>query len=273
MDWLWVVSDWLQALAAGHEPWESYARYFPQLMQGVWLTLQLVVLSGIAGFILAIPLALMRVSDRAWLWVPAYSYIFFFRGTPLLVQIFLVYYGLSQFEWLRQSGWLWNEVLSHAYWCAIITFSLHTAAYIAELFRGALQSIPKGEVEAARALGLSHRQQYSRILLPRAFGMILPAYGNEVILMLKGSALASTITLLDLMGATRNVIARTYMTLEFFLLAGVLYLLIAAVFIGLFRVLEKAYNAHQHAVRLPLNQIDPQLRDEHLRQQVKEDRP
>lgn len=265
MDWMLVLSDWLQQLTAGNEPWDSYARYLPQLLEGAWVTLKLVVLSGIVGILLALPLALLRVSKSPWLWVLPYGYIFFFRGTPLLVQIFLVYYGLSQFESLRNMGWLWDEVLSQPYWCAIITFSLHTAAYIAELFRGAIQSVPKGEVEAAMALGLSKAKQYRKIILPRAFGMILPAYGNEVILMLKGSALASTITLLDLMGATRNVISRTYMNLEFFLLAGVMYLLIAAIFIGLFRLLENIFNAHQRATHLPVKQMDVQLQDEHLR--------
>lgn len=265
MDWIYELSTWLQSLTAGSEPWNSYARYLPQLMSGVGLTLQLVILSGIAGILLALPLALMRISRNPWIWVFPYCYIFFFRGTPLLVQIFLVYYGLSQFDALRELGWLWDTVLSEAYWCAIITFSLHTAAYIAELFRGAIQSVPRGEVEAAKALGLSRRKQYQKVVLPRAFGMILPAYGNEVILMLKGSALASTITLLDLMGATRNVIARTYMNLEFFLLAGLLYLLIAAVFIGFFRLLENLFNAHQRATHLPTQQLDIQVQDEHLK--------
>lgn len=265
MEWIQHLSSWLQQLAGGAEPWTAYARYLPQLLDGAWVTLKLVILSGIVGILLAIPLALLRVSRNPWLWVLPYCYIFFFRGTPLLVQIFLVYYGLSQFESLRNTGWLWNEVLSQPYWCAIITFSLHTAAYIAELFRGAIQAVPKGEVEAAMALGLSKAKQYRKIILPRAFGMILPAYGNEVILMLKGSALASTITLLDLMGATRNVISRTYMNLEFFLLAGVMYLIIAAVLIGFFRLLENIFNAHQRATHLSVKRLDPQLQDAHVR--------
>ncbi len=248
-DWIAALSAWLLALAGDAEPWASYARYLPRILDGVWLTLELVILSGIIGILLAVPLALLRIARAPWLWMPAYGYIFFFRGTPLLVQIFLVYYGLSQFESLRDTGWLWNELLSKPYWCAIIAFSLNTAAYIAEILRGAIQAVPKGEVEAAQALGLSRATQYRKVLLPRAFRIMLPAYGNEVILMLKGSALASTITLLDLMGATRSVIARTYMTMEFFLLAGVLYLLIAAAFIGLFRLLERALNVHQRAPR------------------------
>lgn len=243
-----LLSAWLQGLAGDAEPWASYARYMPRIVDGIGVTLQLVLVSGLIGLALALPIALARISrNNPWLWMPAYGYIFFFRGTPLLVQIFLVYYGLSQFESLRELGWLWTHVLSQPYWCAIIAFSLNTAAYSAELLRGAILAVPRGEVEAARSLGLPRAQQYRRIILPRAFGIILPAYGNEVILMLKGSALASTITLLDLMGATRNVIARTYMNMEFFLLAGVLYLLIAAVFIALFRILENVLNAHKRA--------------------------
>lgn len=248
-EWIVALSEGLLALAGDAEPWASYARYLPRILAGVWLTLELVVLSGIIGLLLAVPLALLRIARAPWLWMPAYGYIFFFRGTPLLVQIFLVYYGLSQFESLRDTGWLWNEVLSKPYWCAIIAFSLNTAAYIAEILRGAIQAVPKGEVEAAQSLGLSRATQYRKVILPRAFRIMLPAYGNEVILMLKGSALASTITLLDLMGATRSVIARTYMNMEFFLLAGVLYLLIAAAFIALFRLLERALSAHQRAPR------------------------
>ncbi|MCL4758052.1 MAG: ABC transporter permease subunit [Rhodocyclaceae bacterium] len=221
----------------------------PRIVDGLWLTLELIVVSGLIGLALAVPIALARVARAPALWMPAYGYIFFFRGTPLLVQIFLVYYGLSQFETLRAAGWLWDEVLSKPYWCAIIAFSLNTAAYTAELLRGAMLAVPRGEIEAAQSLGLTRADQLRRVILPRAFGIILPAYGNEVILMLKGSALASTITLLDLMGATRSVIARTYMSMEFFLLAGVLYLLIAALFIGLFRILERILNAHRHAPR------------------------
>lgn len=244
-----ALSGWLETLAGDAEPWASYARYLPRIVDGLWLTLELIVVSGLIGLALAVPIALARVARAPALWMPAYGYIFFFRGTPLLVQIFLVYYGLSQFEALRAAGWLWDEVLSQPYWCAIIAFSLNTAAYTAELLRGAMLAVPRGEIEAAQSLGLTRADQLRRVILPRAFGIILPAYGNEVILMLKGSALASTITLLDLMGATRSVIARTYMSMEFFLLAGVLYLLIAALFIGLFRILERILNAHRHAPR------------------------
>ncbi|PIE25372.1 MAG: ABC transporter permease [Neptuniibacter caesariensis] len=236
--------------------WGVIVDYYPKLLQGALLTLELVLFSGLVGLILAIPLALMRVSKQPWIQAFPFAYIFFFRGTPLLIQIFLVYYGSSQFEFIRESA-LW-PILREPYWCAIITFALHTAAYIAELLRGAIQSIPKGEIEAAKALGMSYPLMLRRIILPRAFGIMMPAYGNEVILMLKGSALASTITLLDLTGMARTIIARTYTPLEIFLAAGVIYLIISALLILLFRFLERHFNSHQHWPDEKPKDVDPQ---------------
>ena len=219
----------------------------PKLAQGAALTLELVALSLLAGAAIALPLALMRVSERGWLRVPAYAYIFVFRGTPLLVQIFLVYYGLGQFESVRASA-RW-PILREPYWCAIIAFALNTGAYTAEILRGAIQAVPVGEVEAAKAFGMSRALSLRRIILPRAVRIALPAYGNEVILMLKGSALASTITLLDLTGMARTIIARTYMPVEIFLAAGLIYLAITFVFVQLFRLLERRLSRHVAAAR------------------------
>lgn len=240
--------------------WNVIIEYFPRLIDGVWLTLELVFFSGLLGLLLAVPLALMRASHNPWLRALPFGYIFFFRGTPLLVQIFLIYYGASQFEVIRESV-LW-PILREPYWCAIIAFTLNTAAYSAELIRGAIQAIPKGELEAADAFGMSPVLKIRRIVLPRAFGIVLPAYGNELILMLKSSSLASTITLLDITGAARTIIARTYTPLEIFAAAGVLYLLIAAVMIGSFRLLEKRLNRHQH-YKMPaeLAAVDPRMVD------------
>jgi polar amino acid transport system permease protein len=195
----------------------------PRLLEGAVLTLQLVSLSLILGVMLALPLALCRVSRHRLLWMPVYGYIFYFRGTPLLVQIFLIYYGLGQFEAVRES-FLW-PLLREAYWCAIIAFTMNTAAYTAEILRGGIIAVPAGEVEAARAMGMSRWLLYRRIILPRAIRMALPAYGNEVILMLKASALASTITLLDLTGVARVIVARSFAPYELFLAAGAIYLL------------------------------------------------
>ena len=237
--------------------WDVILENLPKLINGAWLTLELVVISGLIGVMLSLPLALMRVSKRRWVQAFPFAYIFFFRGTPLLIQIFLVYYGASQFDVIKESA-LW-PILREPYWCAIITFALHTAAYIAELLRGAIQSIPKGELEAGKALGMSYPLMLRRIILPRAFGIMMPSYGNEVILMLKGSALASTITLLDLTGMARTIIARTYTPLEIFLAAGVIYLIISALIIALFRLLERRFNRHQHWPSEKPKDLDAQL--------------
>ncbi len=217
--------------------WELFIKWLPSFIEGAWLTLQLVGLSVIAGLVLALPLGIARSSSHLAVRALPYGYIFFFRGTPLLVQLFLVYYGMAQFEAVRQSA-LW-PYLRDPYWCAVITMTLHTAAYIAEILRGAIQNVPHGEIEAARALGMSRAKALFYIMLPRAARIGLPAYSNEVILMLKASALASTITLLELTGMARKIAARTYQHEEMFLTAGLIYLLIAFVLMQGFKLLER----------------------------------
>jgi polar amino acid transport system permease protein len=212
------------------------------LLRGALLSFELLVVSGAIGLLIAFPTALARVSPNPLIWVPPYAYIFFFRGTPLLVQLFIVYYGLGQFEAVRNS-FLW-PVLREPYWCAVLTMSFHTGAYIAEILRGAIQAVPAGEIEAARALGMSRMAAYRRIILPRAVRIALPAYGNEVILMLKASALASTITLLDLTGMARTIIAKTYTPVEIFAAAGAIYLVMSFVLVHLFRALERHWNRY-----------------------------
>jgi polar amino acid transport system permease protein len=198
--------------------WES----LPDLLGGLVVTLELTVLSLIFGIVLALPLAALRTARNPVLWMPAYAYITFFRGTPLLVQIFLIYYGTGQFEWIRETP-LW-PLLREAYWCAILAFSLNTAAYTAEILRGAIQAVPRGEIEGALALGMSRWLVFRLVSLPRAFRLALPAYGNEIILVIKSSSLASSITLLDITGAARTLVAHTYAPYEVFLVAGALYL-------------------------------------------------
>src|SRR5690606_37779918 len=152
-------------------------KWLPRLTEGALLTLELVAIAVIAGLLLAIPLGIARASRHWYVRALPFGYIFFFRGTPLLLQLFLVYYGMAQFDVIRQ-GPLW-PYLRDPYWCAIITMTLHTAAYIAEIIRGAIQNVPAGEVEAARALGMSRRQTLWHIILPRATRIGLPAYSNE----------------------------------------------------------------------------------------------
>jgi polar amino acid transport system permease protein len=227
--------------------WSVIWDYSPRLLEGAWLTLELVGLSGIFGILMAVPLALMRASAQPLLKGLAYGYIFFFRGTPLLVQIFLIYYGASQFDAVKDS-FLW-PILKEPYWCAIIAFTMNTSAYSAELIRGAIQAIPHGEIEVADALGMNQLTKIRRIILPRALGIVLPAYSNEFLLMLKSSALASTITLLDITGMARTIIARTYTPLEIFFAAGMMYLIMSAVLIGLFRLMELRVNRHKYISR------------------------
>ncbi|WP_231422724.1 ABC transporter permease [Pseudomonas sp. Leaf59] len=217
--------------------WAVIIKWLPKLAQGATLTLELVAIAVIAGLLLAIPLGIAR-SSRLW-YVRAlpYSYIFFFRGTPLLVQLFLVYYGLAQFDSVRHS-FMW-PYLRDPFWCATATMTLHTAAYIAEILRGAIQAIPPGEIEAARALGMSRPKTLFYIILSRASRIGLPAYSNEVILMLKASALASTVTLLELTGMARTIIARTYLPVEIFFAAGLFYLLMAYILVRGFKLLER----------------------------------
>ncbi|AOE87962.1 ABC transporter permease [Pseudomonas sp. TCU-HL1] len=217
--------------------WEVIFKYLPQLAQGAILTLELVAIAVIAGLILALPMGIARASRHWYVRALPYGYIFFFRGTPLLVQLFLVYYGLAQFDAVRK-GPLW-PYLRDPFWCAVLTMTLHTAAYIAEILRGAIQAVPPGEIEAARALGMSRFQALFFIILPRAARIGLPAYSNEVILMVKASALASTVTLLELTGMSRTIIARTYLPVEIFFAAGLFYLLIAYVLVRAFRLLER----------------------------------
>lgn len=196
----------------------------PDILRGVPLTLTLVLLSLAFGGVAAIGLALMRLSDNKAMSSFAYGYVFVFRGTPLLVQLFLVYYGVSQFEAVRESvAW---PVLRDARWCAVIALAMNTAAYTSEIIRGGIQSVPHGAVEAARACGMPAFMAFRRIVLPSAFRQALPSYGNEVILMVKASSLASTVTLMEITGIARAVISRTFAPFEIFIVAGAIYLLI-----------------------------------------------
>jgi len=217
--------------------WDVIFAALPRLTQGAALTLQLVGIAVLVGLMLAIPLGIARASKHWYIRALPYGYIFFFRGTPLLLQLFLVYYGLAQFDAIKQSM-LW-PYLRDPWWCALIAMCMHTAGYIAEILRGAIQAVPHGEVEAARSLGMSKAQTMLHIVLPRAARIGLPAYSNEVILMLKASSLASTITLLDLTGMARTIISRNYLPVETFFAAGLFYLVITFVLVQAFKLLER----------------------------------
>lgn len=217
----------------------------PLYASGLVLTLQLLAIALLAGGLAALPLALLRVHPSRWVHGPVWCFTYALRGTPLLVQLFLVYYGLAQFELVRASfAWPW---LQSAWFCACLAFALNTCAYTTEIVAGALRATPHGEVEAARALGLSPAQVWRRIVLPSALRRALPAYGNEVVLMLHGTALASVVTLLDLTGAAREVNSRHYLPFEAFLTAGAIYLAVTLAIVGLQQLLEKRWLAHLRA--------------------------
>ena len=197
---------------------------FPKLLSGLNLTIQLVTISLFIGFCLAIGLALLRLSNNIFLSFFAKTYVFYFRGTPLLVQIFLIYYGIAQFEIIRET-FVWS-FFKEAYWCGILALTLNTCAYSSEIIRGGIQSVPFGQIESAKSVGMSRFLLYRRIILPIAFRQALPAYGNEIILMVKATSLVSTITLMEVTGIARLIIAKTFSPVEIFIVAGLIYLTI-----------------------------------------------
>ncbi len=214
----------------------------PLYLQGLWVTMQLVSLALAAGLVLAVPLALLATARNPLIWAFPKAYIYFFRGTPLLVQMFIIYYGLAQFEVLRES-FVW-PVFKEAYSCALIAFMLNTAGYTAEILRGAIEQTAFGEIEAARSCGMSKGTIYRRIILPSAFRRALPAYGNEVIFMLHGSALAGVITIVDLFGAARIVNSRYFVPFESFITAGFFYLCLTFLIVWGFKHWEKHWHAY-----------------------------
>jgi octopine/nopaline transport system permease protein len=215
---------------------------FQKLLAGLPLTLQLALLSTALGALLALALAAMRVSGIAILDATARLYVFALRGTPLLVQIFLIYYGLGQFRAIRMSV-LW-PFLREPYWCAILALTLNTAAYASEIVRGGLVSVPRGEIEAARACGMSRLLVFRRIVLPLALRQALPAYGNELIIMIKATSLASIITLMEITGIAAKLVSETYRVIEVFVVAGTLYLAINFVLTRIVMAFEYRLTPH-----------------------------
>lgn len=196
----------------------------PKMLMGIGLTFQLLILSAILGLILAIVLMLMRISGKWWLSWPAQAYIYVFRGTPILVQIFIVYYGFPQLEMIRESG-LW-PVFREPFGCAVFALSLNTGAYVSEILRGGVQGVDRGVLEAGEALGLSRTQRFFYLTTPIATRLALPAYGNDIISLLKSTALASTITLMDMTGIARTIVAQTYAPYEIFISLAIVYMVL-----------------------------------------------
>jgi octopine/nopaline transport system permease protein len=223
---------------------------FLGLCSGIPLTLQLTGLSVLTGAILATALAAMRLSVWILPDLIARFYIFVFRGTPLLVQLYIIYYGLSQFPELRRS-FLW-PFLREPYWCAVFALALNTAAYSAEIIRGGVLSVPAGQIEAARAYGMDGFTLIRRVLAPQALRQMLPAYSNEIILMVKSTALASTLTMMEVTGLAAKLISSTYRPVEVFIAAGAIYLLLNFSVSRLFKQMEYRFSATQRQPQLSL---------------------
>ncbi|MEM6382469.1 MAG: ABC transporter permease [Pseudomonadota bacterium] len=222
--------------------WRLVDRYWLRYVDGIIITFQLVLISVGMGALLSLPLALAKLSKRRWLNALARSYITFFRGTPLLAQLFLLYYGVGQFNTFFEAIGLW-WFFREPFWVAILTFTLNTAAYQAEIMRGAIQSLPKGQVEAGQALGMSRWPIFFKVTLPQAYVVALRPLGNELILMIKGSAIASIVTVLDLMGITSLAYARSF-NFQAFFWAAALYLIAVEVVRRLWDVLERRLTRH-----------------------------
>ncbi|WP_396588645.1 ABC transporter permease [Bermanella sp. R86510] len=209
---------------------------------GFVTTVQLVFLSLIIGLVLSVPLAIMRTSNKKWINYPVWVFTYLFRGTPLLIQLYLIYYGITLVEGIQDS--VWWVIFERAYYPCLIAFTLNTTAYTTEIFRGAIETTPKGEIEAAKAYGMGWAKRMQRIILPGAFRRAIPAYSNEVIFMLHASAIASTVTIIDLTGAARDIYARFYAPFESFLFVAAIYLCLTFSIILLFKQLEKRLLGH-----------------------------
>ena len=213
---------------------------FPKLLNATVITLKLLSLSLFFGLFIGLLFAVMRMNKNPIINKFAYGYSYLFRGTPLLVQIFIIYFGFGQLEFIRESvAWV---ILKEPYWCAIIAFALNTGAYTSEILRSAFQTISRGYIEAGKSLGIPSKIIFYKIQIPIAIKQSLPAYGNEIILMLKGTSLASTVTLMDLTGVAKYIISTTFKPIEVFIVAGSIYLFMTFLIHNFIKFLESRYN-------------------------------
>ena len=213
---------------------------FPKLLSAAVITLKLLSVSLIIGLFVGLFFAILRLNKNILINRFAYGYSYIFRGTPLLVQIFIIYFGLGQIEYLRSTV-LW-VILKEPYWCAIIAFALNTGAYTSEILRSAFQTIKPGIIEAGKSLGISNKVIFYKIQIPIAIRQSLPAYGNEIILMMKGTSLASTVTIMDLTGVAKYIISTTFKPIEVFIVAGGIYLFMTFIIHNVIKFLEKKYS-------------------------------
>ena len=213
---------------------------FPKLLNATVITLKLLSLSLFFGLFIGLLFAILRMNKNPIINKFAYGYSYVFRGTPLLVQIFIIYFGLGQIEYLRST--IFWVILKEPYWCAIIAFTLNTGAYTSEILRSAFQTIKPGYIEAGKSLGISSKIIFYKIQIPIAIRQSLPAYGNEIILMLKGTSLASTVTLMDLTGVAKYIISTTFKPIEVFIVAGSIYLFMTFLVHTTIKYLERKFS-------------------------------
>ena len=221
---------------------ETFAKYAPHLLNGLLVTIELTAISVVIGMLLALPIAAARLSRNRLVSGAAFAYVYFFRGTPLIAQLFLIYYGAGQFVGPLKSLGLW-WFFRDAFNCAVLAFALNTAAYEAEIFRGAIRSVPRGQWEAARALGIHRPIMFWKVILPQAAAVALRPMGNDVILLIKASAVASIVTVMDLMGETKLAFSRTF-DLMFYLYAAVLYLILVETLRRVWNTIERRLTRH-----------------------------
>ena len=216
------------------------ATSLPKLLSAAVVTLKLLSLALFFGLIIGLIFAILRLNKNPIINKFAYGYSYVFRGTPLLVQIFIIYFGLGQIEYFRTT-FLW-VIFKEPYWCAIIAFALNTGAYTSEILRSAFETIKPGIIEAGKSLGISSNIIFYKIQIPVAIRQSLPAYGNEIILMMKGTSLASTVTLMDITGVAKYIISTTFKPIEVFIVAGGIYLFMTFLIHNLIKYLEKKYS-------------------------------
>lgn len=221
--------------------------YWPRFLDGTLMTLKLTFLGALIAGLIAPFLALYRLNANLVAQVPLRIYISFMRGTPLLAQMFLIYYGSGQFRPELQAVGLWG-FFRDPFNCALLAFVLNSAAYQTEILRGAMMGVAHGEIEAAKAIGMGRVKTFLRVVVPHTYRIAWPALGNEVILLMKASALASVVTIFDLMGQTRAVYAKTF-DFSTYLWAAVIYLCITALFVAIWQQLEQAISPHVYGKR------------------------
>jgi arginine/ornithine transport system permease protein len=235
--------------------WQVIVDNLPAFAGGLRVSLTLLAASLVTGLLLALPMAVARVSARRWLAWPVWLFTYVFRGTPLLVQLFIIYFGLAQFDAVRSSA-LW-PLLREPWFCAWLAFASNTAAYTTEIFAGALRATPAGELEAARAFGLGGHKLYTRILLPSALRRALPQYSNEVVSTLHATAIVSTVTLVDVTRVARDIYSNHFLPAEAFGSAAVIYFSLTFILVGLFRWLEHRFLRHLRGERLGSTRLQP----------------